>query len=150
MAVPTAKITKSDVLTYDQVTHFVSKFYMYSHFAVLLYDCDHHVVVYDGLPCRLAKWEPRISYTLRKHGLQDYNDMPHVKVTRGTYGEEVLKLRFSDLTEMPWLVSKDPNLKQHDGINCEPIACMKVLEIYGVIPKNFVEAAPKIHPKGYR
>ena len=51
---------------------------------------------------------------------------------------------------MLWLVSKDPKLKQFDGINCGPIACMKVLEIYGIIPKKSVAAAPKMHQQGYR
>jgi hypothetical protein len=117
---------------------------------VLLFDIEaRQVIVYDGLPCRLAKWEAHISYILRRYGLQDYKDMPHVEVTTSTDGEEVLELYFSDLSETPWLVSKDPELKQYDGINCGPIACMKVLEIYGVIPKNSVAAAPKMHRQGY-
>ena len=57
---------------------------------------------------------------------------------------------FSHENEGPWLISKDPELKQYDGINCGPIACLKVMEIYGVIPKKSVEAAPTMHPQGYR
>ena len=56
---------------------------------------------------------------------------------------------FSDENEGPWLISKDPNLKQYDGINCGPIACLKVMEIYGVIPKNSVQAASVMHAQGY-
>ncbi len=72
----------ADVVTYDQVTHFVSTVFNHSHFAVLLFDIEaRQVIVYDGLPCRLAKWVSHISNILRKHGLQECNDMPHVEVT---------------------------------------------------------------------
>ena len=149
---PKEQITKADMETFDQVTHFVSTVYNRSHFTVLLFDLEaHQITVYDGLPCHLKKWQQaHISYILKKYGLQDYKDMPHVKVTKGADGEEVIKLLFSDLSAAPWLVAKDPELKQFDEINCGPIACMKVLEIYDVIPKNSVAAAPKMHPQGYR
>ncbi len=78
-----------------------------SHFAVLLFDIEaHQVTIYDSLPCRLKKWESHISYLLRKYSLQEYKDMSHVEVAKGTDWEEVLKLGFSDLDEMLWLVSK--------------------------------------------
>ena len=143
-------MTKADVVTFNQVTHFVSTVYDHSHFAVLLFDLEaRHVTVYDGLPCNLKKWENHISYILWKYGLQDYKDMPKNEMTTGTDGDELLLLFFSDENEGPWLISKDPELKQYDGINCGPIACLKVMEMYGIIPKNSVEEASVMHAQGY-
>ena len=48
--------------------------------------------------------------------------MPKNEMTTGTDGDELLLLFFSDENEGPWLISKDPELKQYDGINCGPIA----------------------------
>ena len=75
--------------------------------------------------------------------------MPSPSVTTGTDGDELLFLYFSDENEGTWLIGKDPKLKQYDGINCGPIACLKVMEIYGIIPKNSVEAASVMHAQGY-
>ena len=112
-------MTKADVETFHQVTHFVSTVYNPSHFTALLFDLEaHQVTVYDGLPCRLKKWEAHITYILQKCDLQDYKDMPQVNLSTGTDGEEVLLLFFSDENEGPWIVSKDPKLKQLDGMNC--------------------------------
>jgi len=149
--VPKVPMTKADVESYHQVTHFVSTVYNRSHFAVLLFDLEaRQVTVYDGLPCRLKKWEAHITYILRKYGLEDYKDMPQVDLISRTDCGEVLMLFFSDENKGPWAVSKDPKLKQFDGINCGPIACMKVMEICGIIPKSSVAEAPKIHQQGYR
>ena len=144
-------MTQADVVTFHQVTHFVSTVYDRSHFTVLLFHLEAcHVTVYNGLPCDLKKWENHISYILRKYSLQNYRDMPKNEMTTGTDGDKLLLLFFSDENEGPWLISKDPELKQYDGINCGPIACLKVMEIYGVIPKKSVEAALTMHPQGYR
>jgi hypothetical protein len=149
--VPKVPMTKADVESYRQVTHFVSTVYDHSHFAVLLFDLvARQVTVYDGLPCRLKLWEAHITYILRKYGLEDYKDMPQVDLISRTDCGEVLMLFFSDKNKGPWAVSKDPKLKQLDGINCGPIACMKVMEICGIIPKSSVAEAHKIHQQGYR
>ena len=151
-AVPTVSMTKADVKRFHQVTHFVSTVFNNSHFAVLLFDLEaRQVTVYDGLPTDLKDWKAHITYILRKYGVEDYNDdMPQVDLISRTDCEEVLMLFFSDETKGPWAVAKDPKLKQLDGINCGPIACMKVMEICGIIPKSTVAEAPKIHQQGYR
>ena len=149
--VPNVPMTKADVESYHQVTHFVSTVYNRSHFAVLLFDLEaRQVTVYDGLPCRLKKWEAHITYILRKYGLEDYKDMPQVDLISRTDCGEVLMLFFSDENKGPWAVSKDPKLKQFDRINCGPIACLKVMEICGIIPKSSVAEAHKMHKQGYR
>jgi hypothetical protein len=86
---------KADVESFKQVTHFVSTVYDQSHFAVLLFDLEaRQVIVYDGLPCRLKKWEAHITYILQKYGLEDYKDMPQVDLITRTDCGEVLMLFF--------------------------------------------------------
>jgi hypothetical protein len=47
------------------------------------------------------------------------------------------------------MVDSDPILKQQDSFNCGPIACLKVMEIYGILPLNSI--AEIGHQKyGYR
>jgi hypothetical protein len=70
---PNKEITKSDVVVYDLVTHFISAVHSNSHFAVLLCDIEaRNVVVYYGPLCHLQKWVPHIRFTLRKYEFQIY------------------------------------------------------------------------------
>jgi hypothetical protein len=47
------------------------------------------------------------------------------------------------------LCTMTQSIQQNDGFNCGPIACLKVLELYGFIPTNSIaEIAQKKH--GYR
>lgn len=146
---PHAKITESEVVVLDGISHFVSVAYAKSHFAVLLYDIENReVTVYDGLNYSLKTWQFHITYTLRKYGLQKWDAQVNVILTTGRDREQVLELCFDDMYS-PWVVSSDPILKQHDGFNCGPIACLKVMEIYGVLPVNSI--AEIGHQKfGYR
>ena len=85
--------TKADVVTFELVTHFTLTAYNHIHSAVLLLDIEAcQVIVYDGLSSCLKKWEDYISYILRKYGLQDYKDMPHVKLTTSADCNEVLEI----------------------------------------------------------
>ena len=81
-----------------------------------------------------------IIYTLKKYGLQQLNATPHVEVTRGNVHDFdiVVEMCFDDLYQL-WIVASDQMLHQQDGINCGPIACLKVLEIYGFIPVNSID-----------
>jgi hypothetical protein len=54
---PHAKITESEVVLLDGMTHFVSVAFAKNHFAVLLYDIEGcAVTVYDGLNYPLKTW----------------------------------------------------------------------------------------------
>ncbi len=72
-------------------------------------------------------------------------------MTTGTDGDKLLLLFFLMKMKVHGssVNSKDPKLKQYDGINCGSIACLKVMEIYGIIPKNSVEASSVMHAQGY-
>ena len=134
---PHAEIRESEVVVLDGMTHLVSVAFARNHFAVLLYDIEGRaVVVYDGLNYPLKTWQYHITHTLRKYGFQKWDAQPHVEITKGK-DSEVLELCFDDLY-VPWVVASDPILKQHDGFNCGPIACLKVMEIYGILPMNSI------------
>jgi hypothetical protein len=133
---PGAEVTESDVVSMNGMTHFVSVAYAKSHFAVLVYDIEGRaVMVYDGLNFGAQTWMLHVTHTLRKYGLQRCDSQPHVKVRTGKCQDHALELCYDDLLP-PWVVSNDPIIKQNNGFNCGPIACLKVMEIYGILPNN--------------
>ena len=42
-----------------------------------------------------------------------------------------LEISFDDLKEEPWLVKNEHSYAQGDGVSCGPIACLKLMQIYG-------------------
>jgi hypothetical protein len=58
-----------------------------------------------------------------------------------------MQLHFEDKT--PWTVKLDKSLQQNDGNNCGPIACLKVLELYGFLKEGSIESIGE-SPGGYR
>jgi hypothetical protein len=148
---PHAKVTESEVLVLDGTTHLVSAVCAKRHFAVLLYDIEcREVIVYDGLNYSLKTWQHHITHSLKKYGLQRWNAKLHVEeYTKKVKGEDKILERCFDDIHKPWKVDNDPILKQHDSFNCGPIACLKVMEIYGILPLNSI--AEIGHQKyGYR
>ncbi len=122
----------------DGVTHFVSVVLARHHFDVLVYDLqDKSVIVYDGLKYPLITWQHHIAHTLKMYGYQELDATVHVEETRGSGKDRIIELCFNDLYE-PWVVYNDQIIEQHDGFNCGPIACLKVLELYGFIPTNSI------------
>jgi hypothetical protein len=147
---PNGEITKSDVVANDEVTHFVSMAYSAGHFDVLLFDIEQrHVMVYDGLNTAIRRWVKHISHTLRKNGIKRYDDFPQEQVILDEHHDEVIKLCFESVNKRPWLIQKDPILKQHNGFNCGSIACLKVMEIYRLLPQNSIDTI-RHSPYGYR
>ncbi len=137
---PRAEVQECEVEKLPGIANFVTVAYARSHFAVLLYDLpSRNVLVYDGLNMSLTSWKDHIIHTLKKYGLQRWDETPDVKISRGSQGkgDELMELCYSDFKE-PWHVVNDPILKQSDGFNCGPIACLKVMEIYGIIPMNSI------------
>ena len=49
-----------------------------------------------------------------------------------------MQLHFEEKT--PWTVRLDKSLQQHDGVNCGPIACLKVLELYGFLKEGSIKS----------
>ena len=141
---PNAVVTSMDVTPCeDNVTHLVTVSYKSGHFAVLLFDVrNHEVTVYDGLNGSIKKWNKHVTFVLQKYGLATCGDEPQEVYTQDAYSE-LLEIGFgyedNEVDNRPWAMVKDPVLKQHDGYNCGPIACLKVMEIYGMIPQDSIE-----------
>ena len=137
---PNAAIRKSQVVKLDNASHWVSMVYADGHFAVLLFDIkDRKIFVYDGLSTPIKKWTQHISHALRKHGQERHDEKPHERVTIDDNGDDVIELCFESGNNSSWIILKDPVLKQHDWFNCGPIACLKVMELYGFLQQNSIE-----------
>jgi len=122
----------------DGVTHFVSVVLAWNHFAVLVYELqEKSVIVYDGLKYLLRTLQHHIVHTFKMYGYQELDATVHVEETMGSGNDQIIALCFNDLYA-PWVVYNDPIIKQNDGFNCGPIACLKVLELYGFIPTNSI------------
>jgi hypothetical protein len=60
----------------------------------------------------------------------------------------VLDISFDDSKE-PWQVKNEQSYVQGDGVSCGPIACLKVMEIYGFLPLGSIETIGE-SAHGYR
>jgi hypothetical protein len=110
-------------------------------FAVLYYDiakCT--VTVFDGLNASITFWQDHIIHTIKLYGMQmplalsmcKYWEKPeHDEYGRRTRNME-LEICFEE-TNTHWLVYNEQAYIQSDGCNCGPIACLKVMEIYGFL-----------------
>jgi hypothetical protein len=63
-------------------------------------------------------------------------------------GDQVLELDFGGM-KSPWVMSNKRSYTQEDGYNCRPIACAKIMEIYGWIAPGFLPQIGKT-PGGFR
>ena len=61
----------------------------------------------------------------------------------------ILEISFDDLKEEPWLVKNEHSYVQGDGVSCGPIACLKLMEIYGFIEVGSIEMIGE-SARGYR
>ncbi len=51
----------------------------------------------------------------------------------------VMEISFDDLNhQQPWRVKNDQSYVQGDGVSCGPIACLKLMEIYGFIEEGSI------------
>ena len=50
-----------------------------------------------------------------------------------------LDISFDDSKQKSWLVQNEHSYVQGDGISCGPIACLKLMEIYGFIERGSIE-----------
>jgi hypothetical protein len=60
-----------------------------------------------------------------------------------------LEIRFDDLKDESWHVQNEQSYVQGDGVSCGPIACLKLMEIYGVLPVGSIETIGE-SARGYR
>jgi len=145
----------NEILPYGSTTHFVSVVYNRQHFAVLCYDIyECTVTVFDGLNQKTSKWQDHIIHTVKTYGLKPSFSSATCKFREHVYidvdecatkrrpserRDMTLEIRFDDLKEEPWLVKNEHSYVQGDGVSCGPIACLKLLEIYGFIQVGSIE-----------
>ena len=144
---PVKTLTQDHILEKGDATHFVSVAWKKSHFVVLYYDIvNREVIVYDGLRVRIRNWETQIVSTIKLFGLElndaKYRHEMHDDWTttdkRHKRTHKSMQLHFEEKT--PWTVRLDKSLQQHDGVNCGPIACLKVLELYGFLKEGSIKS----------
>jgi len=152
---PPKTLTSDNLLDHGNATHFVSVAFNHSHFVVLYYNIrDRKVTVYDGLRMSMDSWAAQIIGTIKLYGFkppdakcrQEMSEQVRVNAGERT-SHTMMELHFDDLT--PWMVELDKSYTQSDGINCGPIACLKVLELYGFLKEGSIERIGD-SPGGYR
>ncbi len=60
-----------------------------------------------------------------------------------------LEIRFDDSKDESWHVQNKQSYVQGDGVSCGPISCLKLMEIYEVLPVGSIETIGESTP-GYR
>jgi len=145
------------------MTHFVSVVWNTQHYAVLYYDIDERTVaVFDGLNKDIRNWQDHIIHTVKTYGLkppfsyatckfQDdvYVDKRVMKRRPSEKRDMKLEISFDDLKQESWLVKNEHSYVQGDGVSCGPIACLKLMEIYGFIEVGSIEMIGE-SARGYR
>lgn len=133
---PQAEVLPHNVLSYDTaITNFLLVSYNNDHFAVLNFTLHERTVsVFDGLNYKIDLWKNHIIHTLREYGLVQLNSAPKVKYSSTlNAGEKKQRLEIMFGSEAPWVVCNSNFIRQKNGHNCGPIACTKVLEVFGYI-----------------
>jgi hypothetical protein len=103
----------------------------------------------------IRNWETQIIGTIKLFGLELNDAKCHCEMHEDWTTVELcrrrthmsMQLHFEDKT--PWTVKLDKSLQQNDGNNCGPIACLKVLELYGFLKEGSIESIGE-SPGGYR
>ena len=153
---PVKNMTQDDILEKGNAIYFVSVAWKHNHFVVLYYDIlNREVIVYDGLRMPIRNWETQIIGTIKLFGLELNNAKCHCEMHEDWTTVELcqrrthmsMQIHFEDKT--PWTVKLDKSLQQNDGNNCGPIACLKVLELYGFLKEGSIESIGE-SPGGYR
>ena len=139
---PNASVSNEQVIKFDNViTHFVMIALSNQHFAVLDFDIHaRSVAVFDGLNYAITNWKNHVIHTLRQYGIVDLSLTPKCKYSSSLVGgstKQYLEIKFGE--EAPWIMTNLRHHKQRDSHNCGPIACLKIMEIYGCIEKGYIE-----------
>jgi len=75
-----------------------------------------------------------------QYGIVDLSLTPKCKYSSSLVGgstKQYLEIKFGE--EAPWIMTNLRHHKQRDSHNCGPIACLKIMEIYGYIEKGYIE-----------
>jgi len=153
---PKQTIKDENVLTVpNMVRWFLLIAYNKYHFAVLQFDLQLRMVfVFDGLNYKLDNWKDHVIHTLRAYGRVPLSlaakttyKSESVPSEIGINSKQTLEIQFGDMA--PWIVTNQLFTTQRDSHNCGPIACLKVMEVFGYIDKGQIDIISQL-PGGYR
>ena len=152
----------NEILPYGSTTHFVSVVWNKQQHAVLYYDIEKRsVTVFDGLNMDIRKWKDHIIHTVKTYGLKPLISSASCEFRNNVYDDDCIMKRTTlerrhmvfvisfDDSKDPWQVKNDQSYMQGDGVSCGPIACLKVLEIYGYLQVGSIETIGE-SASGYR
>jgi hypothetical protein len=124
-----------------------------SHYIVLEVNTPGRIFkIYDGLSCELLQWKDHIILVLKKCMLLDvsYASLSTICIPDAAVPPAASRSRRpkdtingysitfhlcppSDKKYDPWQLERGYFIHQKDGFNCGPIACLKFMELYGII-----------------
>ena len=91
------------------------------------------ITIVDGLQKPLSTWKPHIVNVMKRCGYFPIESQ--VKFTQLVDDEDGSETLMEKATSGEcWAVDGDVLIQQDDGYNCGPIACAKILEIFGLLP----------------
>ena len=164
---PKDEVHPECVLSCEDATHFLTPAFSSGHFVVLLYNLQEcTVTVFDGLYMDIKHWEVHIVHTLKYYGIKPLDVKCKATITKASYtrkgrvvGRHGKTQQWMDMSfkseidpdqDWPsWTVSYDTDIIQTDGCSCGPIACAKVMEVFGLLAPGSL-ASIEDYPGGYR
>ena len=96
---------------------------------------------------KISNWQKQVVDTLKWFGLQspdaeckaESNESMAVNRSGARTKDVVIELVFDGSPATSWTMSKDRSYKQSDSVSCGPNACLKVMELYGIVPQGEIE-----------
>ncbi len=114
-----------------------------SHYAVCEVILKDRVMkISDGLDKPLQKWFRQSGYILKKIGVAPKD--AYVNIIGRQMGATMV---MNDIS--PWNLLPDDFLHQSDGHNCGPIACLKFMDLFNIMPQEEIEASKLTQTAGY-
>ena len=118
----------------------VSVLHNVDHYSVLEADLKRrNVKIYDGLRRSLDNWKMHVVNIIKRCGQAD-------RMAAFTFvyecNHELRQTLLLKVGEQIWTIENVMSVKQRDSHNCGPIACMKIMELYGCTEARIID--PKI------
>lgn len=146
---PNMPVTKKERRTLkSEMKKVAACLYASSHFAVmeLTLGCE-EVLIFDGLSYPLETWIPHVTNLLARCSLLDGEpEDVTVKVEKRTRQNEKEGVRVTSAAKS-WLVKSAPFIKQENWYDCGPIACLKLMDIFGLVedPRDYEQEDIRQH-----
>jgi len=125
------------------VTHLVATVFANLHYAVLKFTLeDKSISVYDGLNYKITTWTNHVVHILKKYSLASLKSRSKISYSQSTEGlpySHTAQLVTITIGDEIWTMRNKYFHRQKDAFNCGPIACLKVMEIFGIIDEGEIE-----------